>query len=187
VLRTPRFRTIASVAALSLASAAQAQVVAPVAPTQAFDAAVAEGCVPVIAQRLSLNAPSEALARASLRTHQPNAVEQAAFADFSAETRAFASRPATGGATVVLGEDAARGVCRVALFGAPERDLSATRSYLEALVRTLTRARVQPNLTEYSGSIDGSPRLRLAVETPPPLAGPLSGPQLILTFAREGA
>lgn len=167
-------------------TAAHAQPVAPVAPTQAFDAAVAEGCVPVIAQRLALNAPSEALARASLRTHQPNVVERAAFSDFPAEAP-FASRPATVGATVVLAEDATRGLCRVALFGAPERDLSASRSYLEALVRTLTRVRGGPTSGEFSGSIDGSPRLRLTIDSPSMPAGAVGGAQLILTFDRDDA
>ncbi len=174
------------VATLAVATAAHAQVVAPVAPTQALDAAVAEGCVPVIAQRLALNAPSEALARASLRTHQPNVVERAAFSDFPAEAP-FASRPATAGATVVLAEDAGRGLCRVVLLGAPERDLSASRSYLEALVRTLSRTRGGPTSGEFSGSIDGSPRLRLTIDTPPAPAGVVGGAQIILTFDRDDA
>lgn len=168
------------------ANAACAQALSPVAPTQALDGAVAEGCVPVVSQRLALNAPSEALARASLRTHQPNAVERAAFSGF-ADGAGYASRPSSAGASVVLADDASSGRCRVALFGAPERDLSASLSYLEALVRTLTRVSGGPQDGVFTGSIDGSPRLRLTIDTPPPIAGPVGGPQIILTFAREGA
>lgn len=171
---------IAASAAVLAPALAVAQVVPPVAPTQAFDSAVAEGCVPVISETLSLNAPSETLARSSLVAWQPSVVEQAAFSDFSAEGRAFARRPSTVG-TVVVGHDAARGVCRVAVVGATERDVQAIRSYIEALVRTLTRA--GPNA--WTGSIDASPRLRVVQQNGVADGGPAGAPQLTLTFTRE--
>lgn len=170
----------AAVAALCAPALAQAQTVPPVAPTQAFDSAVAEGCVAIAADRLTLTAPSETLARASLIAWQPSVVEQAAFSDFSAEGRAFARRPSTVG-TVVVGHDTVRDVCRVAVVGATERDVQAIRSYIEALVRTLTRA----GSNAWTGSIDASPRLRLVLQNGVVEGGPAGAPQLTLTFTRE--
>lgn len=172
---------MAALASLAAASAASAQALAPVAPTQAVDSAVAEGCVPVVSQTLSLNAPSEALARAGLRAWQPNAVELAAFSDFPAEARAFAQRPSTVG-SIVLGQDPARGLCRIVVVGVTDRDLQAIRSYVEALVRGLARG-----AGGWSGSIDGSPRLRFTEQVGGASGGAVGAPQLILTFTRESA
>ena len=171
---------MASMAALGSAAPAAAQAIPPVAPTQAVDSAVAEGCVPVVSQRLSLNAPSEALARAGLRAWQPNAVELAAFSDFPPGASAYAQRPSTVG-SIVLGQDPARGLCRIAVVGVTERDIQAIQSYVEALVRNLNRA----GAGAWTGSIDASPALRFTLQTGSVAPGPVGAPQLILTFTRE--